>query len=275
MISDDIPFLLRDIKNEMPYHNDNIAIIPRTFQPLPKKLMDESHKVNNKFLNNHLGEIEQAVDKKLLNKIPFIEQQKKYHEKSGILNHDNFFHCDLATGTPISYDNFKHQSYLVNPYMVSPAGCTGGDELETFPTHTGYGNMAWQYLVLMKSPTTEGVIDTCYDQIAVNSNGTSGSIRMGVYSDDSDDPDVLYAENLDSMQANYDYKSLTEFTLTSVDTWLAIHISSNNLVSEGGERVGDERWHKSVTFGAFPDPAGTGYIETSEASLRQMKIGHT
>jgi len=271
----DIPFIMRDIKNEMPYHNDNIAIIPRTFKPLPKKLMDESHKVNNKFLNNHLGEIEQAVDKKLLNKIPFIQQQKKYHEKSGILNHDNFFHCDLSTGTPISYDNFKHQSYLVNPYMVSPAACTGGDELETFPTHSVYGNFSSAYLVIMRSNTTEGVVDTCYDQIAVNSNGTDGTIRMGAYSDTSDEPDVLYAENLNSMTADYAYKSIDEFTLTSASTWFAIHIEEDNAISEGGERAGDDRWYKSTSYAAFPNPAGTGYTEGTEAQLRQLKIGHT
>jgi hypothetical protein len=88
---DDIPFLIRDIKKEMPFHTDNTIRIPYTFKSLPKKLMEESHKVDNKFLNNHLGEIEEAVNKKLMDKISFINQQIKYHGKSGILNHDSFF----------------------------------------------------------------------------------------------------------------------------------------------------------------------------------------
>ena len=275
MIADDIPFIMRDIKNEMPYHNDNIAIIPSTFKQLPKKAMEESHKVNNKFLNNHLGEIEEAVHKKLLNKIPFIHQQKKYHEESGILNHDNFFHCDLATGTPISYDNFKHQSYLVNPYMVSPAGCTGGDVLETFTSGT-YGNFSAAYLVIMRSNGTQGVVDTCYDQVALDCNSSSGNIRMGAYSDTSDDPDVLYAQTASIPNtANYAFKSITEFTLTSVSTWFALQPDVDISVWEGGETSDCDRWHKFYTYGSFPNPAGAGYIEVASAQLRRMKIGHT
>ena len=41
--------------------------------------------------------------------------------RSGILNHDNFFHADLATGCPISYDNFKHSQVITNAYrFVTP-----------------------------------------------------------------------------------------------------------------------------------------------------------
>ena len=269
----DIPFIMKDIKNEMPFHSDNIVTIPRTFKQLPKNAIEESHKVDNKFLNNHLGEIEEAVHKKLLNKIPFIQQQKKYHQKSGILNHDNFFHCDLATGTPISNDNFHHSQFVINSNVFG--GCTGGAELETFPPHSVYGNFSSVYLVIMRSNTTEGVVDTCYDQIAVNSNGTDGTIRMGAYSDTSDEPDALYAENLNSMTADYAYKSIDEFTLTSASTWFAIHIEEDNAISEGGERAGDDRWYKSTSYAAFPNPAGTGYTEGTEAQLRQLKIGHT
>ena len=85
MISDDIPFLIRDIKNEMSFHTDNAGKIPYSFKAMPKSFMGESHKVDNKFLNNHLGEIEEAVDKKLMEKNSFIYQQVNYHKESGIL----------------------------------------------------------------------------------------------------------------------------------------------------------------------------------------------
>ena len=275
MIADDIPFLLRDMQKEMPFHTNNIAIIPSTFKQFPKKPMEESHKVDNKFLNNHLGEIEEAVHKKLLNKIPFIQQQKKYHEKSGILSHDNFFHCDLATGTPISYDNFKHQSYLVNPYMVSPAGCTGGDELETYASGTGYGNASAVYFVLQHNSALVGVVDTCYDQISIDANNTTGNIRMGAYNDDGGDPDVLYAQTGSiSLFNDYSYQSIDEFTLTTTSVWLAWQKDEDSTMMEN-EVTGFDRWHKAFTYGSFPDPAGTGYIETSDATLRRMKIGHT
>ena len=277
MIADDIPYLINDINKQMPFHSDNIATIPRTFKPLPKKLMEESHKVDNKFLNNHLGEIEEAVHKKLLNKIPFIQQQKKYHEKSGILNHDNFFHADLATGTPISNDNFKHSQFMLNSFL-SAGACTGGDELETFTTG-GYGNFSHVYLVTCNSDTTVGVIGECYDQFAVDCSSCNDNIRLGSYSDDSGDPDVLYAQTASiPMTCDYAYKSLDEFTLTSTKTWLTISVESDNTILEGGERVGDERWSQTQDYEAFPDPATSiswSSKITSEAQLRRMKLGHS
>ena len=126
-----MPYIIRDIKNEMPFHSDNSVVIPYTYKQLPQNIMDESHKVDNKFLNNHLGKIEEAIDKKLMNKNSFVNQQVKYHGKSGILNHDNFFHADLATGTPISNDNFHHSNFVINSY-TSAGGCVAGADLETF-----------------------------------------------------------------------------------------------------------------------------------------------
>lgn len=261
----------------MPYHTNNIGIIPYTYKPLPKKLMEESHKVDNKFLNNHLGEIEEAVHKKLLNKIPFIEQQKKYHEESGILNHDNFFHADLATGTPISNDNFHHSQFVVNSNINF--GCVAGADLETFDVFVGAGNFSHVYLVTCNSDTTVGVIGECYDQIAVNCADCNDNIRLGSYSDDSGDPDVLYAQTASiPMTCDYAFKSLTEFELTSEKTWLTIHVESDNRISEGGERSGDERWSQSRSYSAFPDPATSiswSSKISSGANLRQMKLGHS
>ena len=260
----------------MPFHSDNIVSIPRTYKSFPKKVMDESHNVNNKFLNNHLGEIEEAVHKKLMDKTSFIHQQKKYHEKSGILNHDNFFHCDLATGTPISNDNFRHSPYLINPYMVSPAACTGGADLETYGAVGGYGNTSAAYFVLARSDATDGTVDQCYDQVAIDSNNTTGNIRMGAYADTSGDPDIMYAETASIPQmSDYSWQALTEFTLTSVQTWLAFQKDEDSQMREY-EQTDFQSWHRSYTYGAFPAPAGGGYIENmTNAALRRQKIGHT
>ena len=272
----DIPFLIRDIQREMPFHTNNKVVIPSTYKNLPEQPMEESHKVDNKFLNNHLGEIEEAVDKKLLNKIPFIQQQKKYHEKSGILNHDNFFHCDLATGTPISNDNFRHSQFMINSYTEAGA-CTPGDDLETFGAVGGYGNTSAQYFVLMRTPGTDGVIGECYDQVTIDSNNTTGNIRMGAYDDNSNDPNVMYAQTGSvSQMDDYSWVAITEFELTSVRTWLAFQKDQDSSMREG-EATAYERWHKTYTYGAFPEPAGTGYIEctTSVCAINRMKIGHT
>jgi len=277
MIADDIPFLIRDIQKEMPFHSNNKVMIPSTYKNFPKKAMEESHKVDNKFLNNHLGEIEEAVHKKLMDKTSFIQQQKKYHEKSGILNHDNFFHCDLATGTPISYDNFKHQSYLVNPYMVVEGACTGGADLETFGAVGGYGNTSAAYFVIVRTPATNGTIGECYDQVAVDANNTTGNIRMGAYDDSSNDPNVMYAETGSvSLVDDYSWTPITEFTLTSVRTWIGYQKDEDSTMREG-EATSYEKWHKSYTYGSFPDPAGGGYIEctTSVCAINRLKLGHS
>ena len=192
MIADDIPFIIKDIKNEMPFHTDSAGKIPYTFKPMPKSFMDESHKVDNKFLNNHLSEIEEATDKKLLEKNSFISQQVMYHKESGILNHDNFFHCDLATGTPISNDKFHHSNFLIDPYMVAPTPCTHGSEVQVVgvynTTHTSVDT-------LYGFRITGAEADKCYDEIAVESAGTvAGSGRFGMYVDNPSgvpQPDAL------------------------------------------------------------------------------------
>jgi len=274
----DIPYLIKDVNNKMPFHSNNYVSVPYSYKPFPKKAMEESHKVNNKFLNNHLCEIEEAVDKKLMDKTSFIIQQNKYHKESGILNHDNFFHCDLATGTPISNDNFRHSPYLINPYMVSPAGCTKGADLETFGDLGPYGNTSELYFVIQRSDATDGVIGECYDQQAIQSNNTTGNIRLGAYSDDSGDPNALYDQTASiPLTSGYDFKSLTEFELTSVRTWLAFQKDVASQLREY-DFLGStfQQWHKTFTYGSFPDPVGTGYIETmTNAQLRRQKIGHS
>lgn len=269
----DIPFLIRDIKNEMPLHTDNKTTIPYSFKSLPKKVMEESHKVDNKFLNNHLGEIEEAVHKKLIDKTSFINQQVKYHGKSGILNHDNFFHCDLATGTPISSDNFHHSNFVIDPYMVSPS-CTKGDNLETFSTGGDWGNRGDNAIEMMRTADTDGVIDECYDQIALQSNQSSGNIYMGVYDDNgSTVPNDLYTQTGSlSIETGYAFKSLTEFELTTVKTWFAYVKDAAGQFNENNTVTFTHFVKSPYSYAALPDPAQTS---GSYGSIIQMKIGHS
>ena len=156
------------------------------------------------------------------------------------------------------------------------AACTGGDELETYGAVGAYGNASAVYFVIQNNTALQqGVVGTCYDQISIDANNTTGNIRMGAYNDDAGDPDVLYAQTGSiSLFNDYSYQSIDEFELTTTAVWLAWHKSSDSYMREN-EATDFDRWHKSASYGSFPDPAGTGYIETSEASLRRMKIGHT
>ena len=71
---DDILFLMKNISDEMPLHSENTASVPHKYGNLPKDIMKESHKKDNKFLNNHLDEIEEAIDKNFIDKNSFIKQ---------------------------------------------------------------------------------------------------------------------------------------------------------------------------------------------------------
>jgi len=267
----DIPFIIRDMKNEMPYHTDNNAIIPYTYKSLPKKLMEESHKVDNKFLNNHLSEIEEAIDKKLLNKTSFVNQQTKYHKESGILNHDNFFHADLATGTPISNDNFHHSNFVINSY--TDVGCVGGDDLETYTSGGTYGNSAGDQIVISSTSGTEGTVGECYDQIAIDSDNTTGNIRLGVYDDDSAPNNLYTSTGSISMTADYAFKSLTEFTLTTETTWLAYQKDQASKLKQLAD-VAFNNYDKTIAYASLPNPAGSGW-GTSGTEAKRMKIGHS
>ena len=92
---DDVSYLLRDLKKEMPFHTSKFAKIPLSFsQGMPKDPMETSNKTENKILNKYLGDIEEADHFNLLTKKFkhwFLQQNIKYHQSSGILNHDNFF----------------------------------------------------------------------------------------------------------------------------------------------------------------------------------------
>ena len=90
---DDIPFLIRDIKKEMPRHTKQQIVIPHSHSQFPKNAMELSHHVQNKFLNNHQAKIEEANHLNLLSKNFkrwYLHQNLK-HSQSGILNHDSFF----------------------------------------------------------------------------------------------------------------------------------------------------------------------------------------
>jgi len=266
-----MPYIIRDIKNEMPYHTNNTAKIPYTYKSLPKNIMEESHKKDNKFLNNHLGKIEEAVDKKLMNKNSFVNQQIKYHGKSGILNHDNFFHGDLATGTPISNDNFHHSNFVVNPYIVATPGSYGA-ELDT--TDTGTGGQAANQIFCSKTGS-DGVAGELYNRIAYRNASIDGSgdMVLGVYSQVSSVPASLTAttaSNISMSAPDYSWQSLTEFALETNEVWLVVNRETGGTSGEGSTA----QQYKDLTFGAIPDPAGSGWT-TGGTQTRTQKLSHS
>jgi len=267
----DIPFIVEDINNKMPLHTDNTAKVPYSFSKnMPKSLIEESHNVDNKFLNNHLGEIEEAIDRKFIPKQSFIEQQIQYHGKSDILNHDGIFHADLATGCPIGIDNNKHYPFIINPYRFV-ASCTGGSEVQvagtTNTTHSSNNN-------LYGARITGAQAGYCYDQIAVDCVTASGNKHMATYTDSSSYPSALISETASvSQTADYAYVSMTEWTQDSTtNVWCAYNsdTSSNHVRNLTG---GLRKYTGSTTYGTMPDPFTTG--AGGDAYPHKQKIGHS
>lgn len=269
MNSSDIPFIIRDIKNEMPFHTDNTGKIPYSFKAMPKSFMGESHKVDNKFLNNHLGEIEEATDKKLLEKNSFIHQQVKYHKESGILNHDNFFHCDLATGTPISNDKFHHSNFLINPYTY-PVPCVNGDERfvqgSDNTTHSSSNT-------LYGGKVTTAQADRCYDQIAIDTQTAVGSNVQAMYTDNAGSPDALISQTPQTSQTTgWNYVNLPEWQQDSTaNVWCAYN--NDNLSNVIENLSGGVRYYTApVTWNVMPDPFN---IDNDDTYPHKQKITHS
>jgi len=275
MNNSDIPFIINDIQNKMPFHTDNTGKIPSTFKPMPKSFMSESHKVDNKFLNNHLSEIEEAVVKKLMEKNSFINQQVMYHKESGILNHDNFFHADLATGCPISYDNFKHSQVVTNAYRFVAEACTHGSEVAVNGTPSTYNtsqNTLYGYKI------TGAEADKCYDEIAQKNWGVvAGEGRFGMYVDNPvsgvGKPDALLIDLGEfAHTSGYTYHVGAEWTQDGTSNVWVAH-NDNDSANRRVEMTGGEREYIPETFGALPDPFPAGSsVDTYPA---QMKISHS
>ena len=163
--------------------------------------------------------------------------------------------------------------------MVTPAECTPGDDIELYGDLGTFGNTGNTHIFAQRSDASVGVIGECYDQIAIDANSTNGNIRMGAYNETtSDEPDVLYAETENSMTATYTFKSITEFTLTTVPIWFAFQPqATSNQIREHAITDG-LRWYTAYPEpDPFPDPADsiTWDAKLTGSELRRMKTGHT
>lgn len=268
----DIPFLIKNINDKMPIHTNDTFKIPLKFGGFPKNIMDESHKKDNRFLNSFLSEIEDAIHFKLLGrqfKENFLYQQGKYHLKSGILNHDNFFkklgsiippHHVLCCGLMLG--NMNTGTYRVTG--VFGADLTNGTATTTKSTFGAD-------FVKGAKLTDLGTVGELYNQVALNVDTAVGNIRLAAY-DDSSNPTNLYAETGSSAAtADYNFRSVTEFDLDTAQNWAAWQqddgdIVVNSLVVTGG------REFVAHTYGVFPDPFGS---PTGDDNAENMKIGHS
>jgi hypothetical protein len=276
----DIPFLFNDIYNKMPVHSEFSFRIPDIFsRGLPKNIMKESHEVDNKFLNTHLADIEEASHYKLLSESfvnYFINQQKEYHFQSGILNHDGFFN---------EFGDIKGTHYLFQqPFMSGgfpsmnrvppPVPCTHGADSVTGSTANSVAGWNQQNHGTSHSITK----NTCFDQLAFNVATASGNMVIGLYDNNGNDSgnsagNLLVSTGTHAVSSGFNWKSITETTCPDAIAWVVENSDSISLslyyATSGGTRLG----LNPVTYPTLTDPmSGANYLSNY---ITNNKMGHT
>lgn len=265
----DLQFVIRDLKKEMPHHTSRNASIPyKVSKPLPKNFMEESAKINNKFLNKHLSEIDESIHCGLLSRqfqSDFIHYQRKYYFESGILSHDGFFR---GTHQPF------YKLGLDNVGFIGSLGRIGGPDLQDV-AGTGTSASAANDL-LMASKMELGTISDLYDQIAISYGTSDGNTRVGSY-DDSSAPVNLEVDSGSFAHpgTSFNFNSVTEWALTTAQQWCAVIVENNGQVKFETSGPANSRYHVAghPPSSALADPYPGSPILTDDTV--RCTLGHS
>jgi len=120
---------------------------------------------------------------------------------------------------------------------------------------------------ILAASNSSGVVDTYYDRIALNVFSASSNERLGCY-DDSSGPNAVLAETGSITSTNgYNFRSLTEFALTTTTVWLAMQTeAAQDLYYQSISRR-----FKVQAYGAFT----TGGFSSDTNPMPNMKISHS
>lgn len=274
---DDIPFIVRDLNNEMPVHTSKTTKVPTSyFTGLPKNLMEHSTKMDNKFLNNHLAEIEEVYHRfpKMHSRM-FEEYQIRKYLNRDILNHDGFFSSEkvkdyIAThkGSMVRGASQVKLEYDINTlHPPVGGGCTSGSDVEVGGTDLQAGVAA--NFVLAIPITLVNV--RCYDRLAINMDTTSNNNRLGLYDEVSSLPENLMAESgSNANDLSFTWHSTSEWTTSQTAHWIGLLFDVTSTINYNASGNYEFVAH---TYGAYPDPIGT---PTSGSNIdTNQKIGHS
>jgi len=190
----DIPFLVRNIQDEMPWHNRTMMRIPRPYGSFPKNIKDEYVRCNGKFLDNRQAEME--------------ETNTLFSRFSKLIPPQHILAC----------------GFLINPYVF--AGAVNGPDLITNETGSG-GATGWNGSIYTNILPTGNVTDL-YNQSAIEVSSAVGNMRQAVYDGDGL-ANNLYQETASfAASTDYDFHSLTEFDLDTTENWVAFQVSSSS-----------------------------------------------
>ena len=268
----DLQYLVKSIDDRMPLHSEECVKIPHTFGKLPKNLLEYSAKVNAKFLDNHLCEIEDVKHFFPEHDLPkwLKNYQRKQYLKSGMLNHDGFFTHDPENGLLMP----KNTHFILTNMNTTAykGGIIGGPDLLSADPNDGNNNLADG--TLWANKLTLGTIGLLYDQIAANIHTSSGNVRMGFYDDSSIEANNLMAETASTAtpSANFTTElSLTETALVTTLNWAALEFD-NGTARCKAKNVSVEARLKTFTYGVLPDP----YASTTTNNFPlNMRLSHT
>lgn len=263
----DIPYLHQDIWNNMPRQTPNTLQVKKKFGSMPKNLIDYSDKVNDKFLNNHLSEIEECSHKNILSKkiLSWFGKNQTYRQNG---THDNWLsklknYVELDMKSSVLACGF-----IINPYRFS--GVVYGSEVEVDGTTSNDNNSTANFLdcSICSGTLTDGAT---YNKMKLDIDDATGNLRVGVWDDSSTTPNNLLSES-SSLSGTIGYATdytITDFELSGTTAWLGHNQSSASFkwsyFSSGGSRAYD-----IVSFGAMPDPMVEDTV--TGTTMSKMKI---
>lgn len=238
----------------MPFIHEKNARVFQVYGQLPKNFKDKFDHDYNRFLNYESHILYEIAHRKAITK-EYVEEWIRHHEGK-----------PMVKGASLPWSG-------INVGFCSPSTTkVNGAVIETVPTQNDGTQNYKNFVGLFKCPNT-GVIGTFYNQIAGNSNTTTGNYHIGAY-DDNGNPNNLLADSGSlTVPSGYTYTSVTEFSLTSTQNWLSVITDGlNTWFSHFPDTSGNQRY-KTQTYGALPNPAGSGY--TNDVVVAQFKMGHT
>lgn len=254
----------------MPIFTIDTAKIKRSYsQGMPKNFKEYGDKVNEKFLDNHLGTVEDFSLKYPNNEL--TQWLKNYQNRyfNSVLLKDSFLKIDedgnfgtVRNYRPMSVMNVGFLGSLTN--KVNGATLTvGGTGLSADLSGTIWAGLA------------TGVIGEYYDRAGVSVNTDStGNIRTAAYQDSVDPANMtLYQESASTATSGTGFNdlALTEFSLLTTSVWIAMQVSSTT--DTINYNVLFTRRIFNQAFGVFPNPL-SGYTQSS-SGLPNMRLSHS
>lgn len=238
----------------MPKRTDSYLSVKNLFsQGMPKNLSEYTDKVNEKFLDTHLGTVEDFSLKNPNDNL--VEWFKNYQNRyfNSVLLKDSFLKIDEDGNFGI-IRNYRGMS-IQNVAFLAPKSIVV-TEIETDgSTGTATNSGASQ---LEAGKCTVFASGGLYNQMKIKLATAAGNTRVALYSDSASAPSTLLSES-SSLTAVVGYTTnyaITEVQVNSTTAWMA-----HNRDTETGMTYeywsNGSRAYRAFAYGAMPTPFGT------------------